>query len=160
MERVSGEQCLNDVCSSRILPTLEDVLNRTAHFPFTVDSFIEFLSLNDQLRPLEFILEARRYRRSYYSVLQQLGGMEPPSQRQLWHLSLLWQRLLDNYLASGSQYEIQLSAQVRYALMEYSHLSMLPPPDIIGLALEQVYEMMHQWIFPQYLAYVHGSQSK
>jgi hypothetical protein len=87
---------LNDVCSSRILPTLEDVVNQTAHFPFALGSFINFLSLNDQLRPLEFIVEARRYRRSYYSVFQQLGGMEPPSQRRLWHLSLLWQRLLDN----------------------------------------------------------------
>jgi hypothetical protein len=40
--------------SSGSKPILEDVLNQTASFPFSLDSFIEFLSQNDQLRPLEF----------------------------------------------------------------------------------------------------------
>jgi hypothetical protein len=151
MEKVSDTQYLNNARLSRPLPTLEEVLNQTAPHPFSLHSFIEFLSQNDQLGPLEFSLEARRYRRSYF-IFQELGGIGK-RQYRLQHLSSLWQRLLVNYLTSGSPCEIQLSPQIRYTLMEYSYPGMLPPPEIIGLAVEQVHEAMQQWIFPQYLAY-------
>jgi hypothetical protein len=73
------------------------------------------------------------------------------SQYRLQYLSSLWQRLHVNYLAWGSPCEIQLSPQVRHTLMEYSYPGMLPPPEIVGLAVEQVHEAMRQWVFPQYL---------
>jgi hypothetical protein len=152
MESAPDKEYRNNAGFSQALPTLEEVLNLQARHPFSLDSFIEFLSQNDQLGPLEFLLEARRYLRSYSVVFQQHGGIGA-RQRPLQHLSSLWQRLLVNYLAPGSPCEIQLSVQVRYRLMEYSNLLMLPPPEVIGLAVEQVQEAMQHWIFPQYLAY-------
>jgi hypothetical protein len=48
MEGVSDEHCLNSAhtsqSSSGPLLTLEDVLNQKAPFPYTLDSFIDFLS--------------------------------------------------------------------------------------------------------------------
>jgi hypothetical protein len=103
MERVSDTQYHNNARFSQALPTLEEFLNQTAPHPLSLHSFIELLSHNDQLRPLEFSLEARRYGRSYYFVFQELGGFGE-SQYRLQHLSSLWQRLLVNYLASGSPF--------------------------------------------------------
>jgi hypothetical protein len=159
MERVSDTQYHDNARFSQALPTLEEVLNQTAPHPFSLHSFIEFLSQNDQLRPLEFSLEARRYQRSYYFVFQELGGFGE-SQYRLQHLSSLWQRLLVNYLASGSPCEIHLSPQIRHTLMEYSYPGMLPPPEIISWAVEEVHDAMQQRIFPQYLTSRHRFLSK
>jgi hypothetical protein len=89
MERVSDTQRVNNTRFSQALPTLEEVLNQTAPHPVSLLSFIEFLSQNDQLRRLEFSLEARRYRGSYYFIFKELGGIGN-RQYRLQYLSSLW----------------------------------------------------------------------
>ena len=46
-------------------PKLDEILNDTAPVPYTLGTFIAFLAQNHCLEVLEFILEAKRYRKTY-----------------------------------------------------------------------------------------------
>ncbi|KOC13576.1 hypothetical protein AFLA70_865g000071, partial [Aspergillus flavus AF70] len=122
------------------LPTLQEVLNRASPAPYTLNSLVEFLARNDHLQPLEFILEARRYRTAYL-----------PSQRQLKHLAMLWHRLVSVYILPGSQCDIKLADDALSRIQIYVRLSTLPPVEIIDFTIMQVHVTMAGSIFLLYL---------
>lgn len=87
-----------------IRPKLDDLLDDKAPYPYTLSALIAFLSKSHCLEILEFVLEARRYRGSF----QRVGDYK--SRRTL-HLQ--WQRILQMYIVSGAQREINISDGIR-----------------------------------------------
>jgi hypothetical protein len=107
-----------------------------------------YLSQNHCLETLEFTLEANRYRESYYAVIDRLGPNalvddSPESQ----HLRMLWQRLMTAYIFPGSPREINLSSEVRDALLQYSNVTAPPVPETLDSAVKRIHDLMEESIF-------------
>ncbi|KAE8397438.1 hypothetical protein BDV37DRAFT_56431 [Aspergillus pseudonomiae] len=155
MQKSSKEEFTNastlQQSSQPTLPTLQEVLNMTAPAPYTLDSFVEFLSRNDHLQPLEFMLEARRYKTSYCGVFQQAGELQTPSQRQLQHLAILWERLVSIYILPGSQCDVKLADDALNRLQRYVDMPSVPPIEISDFTLKQVHDKMAGLIFLLFL---------
>lgn len=69
MDSSSVNQQFVDVAQNATLrdeqPSLDEVLNNDAPYPYTLDSFTAYMSQIHCLEILEFILEGRRYRKTY-----------------------------------------------------------------------------------------------
>ncbi|KAJ6084680.1 hypothetical protein N7499_004309 [Penicillium canescens] len=103
--------------------TLDEVLNNTAPPPYTLSAFIEYLSQNHCLETLEFILEAKRYREGYKSLVESAEkSIETINSSASSNLSKLYQLLLATYILPGAAREVNLSVNVRDALLRQKYV--------------------------------------
>ncbi|KAJ5774566.1 hypothetical protein N7457_009462 [Penicillium paradoxum] len=129
-------------------PTLDEVLANIAPPPYTLSAFMAYLSQNHCLETLEFTMEANRYRDSYYSLAERLGPAALDSEcPDAQHLRMLWQRLLTAYIFPGSPREINLSSEVRDALLQYTNVTVPPVPETLDSAVKRIHELMEESIF-------------
>lgn len=134
-------------------PTLDDVLANTAPPPYTLSAFMAYLSQNHCLETLEFTLEAKRYRESYYALVDRLGdaGLATPEAPESQHLHMLWQRLLMAYIFPGAPREINLSSEVRDALLRHRDATAPPIPETLDSAVKRIHDLMDESIFLPFL---------
>ncbi|KAL1971536.1 hypothetical protein VTN31DRAFT_2157 [Thermomyces dupontii] len=131
-------------------PTLDEVLNNTAPFPYTLGAFMAYLSQNHCLETLEFTLEAKRYGESYRSLLVSSSGpaalaADRPEVRDLWKH---WQRLMSAYIVPGAPREINLPSEVRDALLAERGPPAPPPsPETLDPAVRRMHDLMEESIF-------------
>ncbi|KAJ6008992.1 hypothetical protein N7522_004008 [Penicillium canescens] len=97
-------------------PTHDEVLNNTTPPPYTLNEFVKYLSKNHCLETLEFILEARRYRASYKSLVEAAGeSTVTTNSSSSVNLRMLYQLLLTTYILPGAAREVNLSVNVAIA---------------------------------------------
>ncbi|CAL5867673.1 uncharacterized protein PFLUO_LOCUS1892 [Penicillium psychrofluorescens] len=133
-------------------PTLKEILANTAPPPYTLSAFMAYLSQNHCLETLEFTLEAKRYRETYYNSLGQRGQVVlAPNSPEGQHLRMLWQRLLTAYIFPGAPREINLSSEVRDALLRHINISSPPPPETLDSAVKRIHDLMEESIFLPFL---------
>ncbi|KAL1968862.1 hypothetical protein VTN77DRAFT_1223 [Rasamsonia byssochlamydoides] len=136
----------------QVRPTLDEVLSNTAPYPFTLSAFMAYLSQNHCLETLEFTMEAKRYGETYRSVSRMLDQSPIHTEcPQTEHLRMLWQRLISAYIIPGSPREINLSSEVRDALLADSHATMPPPPETLDAAVRRMHDLMEESIFIHFL---------
>ncbi|KAJ5085555.1 hypothetical protein N7532_010326 [Penicillium argentinense] len=124
-------------------PTLDDVLANAAPPPYTLSAFMAYLSQNHCLETLEFTLEAKRYRDTFYSLVDRLGEDAVTSDGpESAHLRMLWQRLLVAYILPGAPREINLSSEVRDGLLRYREVLLPPVPETLDSAVKRIHELM------------------
>ncbi|KAJ5157488.1 uncharacterized protein N7482_008588 [Penicillium canariense] len=134
-------------------PTLNEVLANTAAPPYTLSAFMAYLSQNHCLETLEFTMEANRYRDTYDALAARLGpnGLADPHTPESQHLRMLWQRLIMAYILPGAPREINLSSEVRDALLRYRDVITPPTPDILDSAVKRIHDLMEESIFLPFL---------
>lgn len=133
------------------IPTLDDILDDHAPYPYTLSAFMGFLSDNHCLEILEFIFETRRYRRNYHA--QSLDD----TQRQALHRQ--WLRLLQTHIVPEAPREINITDAVREKLLDsVSGLNsqtqetgeddgmLCPDPGHLDPAEKQMHELLHDSI--------------
>lgn len=126
-----------------IRPKLDDLLDDKAPYPYTLSALIAFLSKSHCLEILEFVLEARRYRNSF----QRVGNH---NSRRTLHLQ--WQRILQMYIISGAQREINISDGVRDDLVATESKPNYPPdPALLDSALQEMRDLLHDSILLPFL---------
>ncbi|KAJ5760153.1 Regulator of G protein signaling superfamily [Penicillium odoratum] len=130
-------------------PTLDEVLANTAPPPYTLSAFMAYLSQNHCLETLEFTLEAKRYRETYLSLVDRLG--DPTDTPEAQHLQMLWQRLLMAYICPGAPREVNLSSEIRDALLHHRNPAIPPPPETLDFAVKNIHELMEESIFLPFL---------
>jgi hypothetical protein len=133
-------------------PTLDDVLANNAGPPYTLSAFMAYLSQNHCLETLEFTLDSKRYRESYCAVARQLDEypiLTDSSQTE--HLRMLWRRLISAYIVPGAPREINLSSEVRDALLGHSRSPAPPPPETLDSAVRRIHDLMDESIFLPFL---------
>ncbi|EKV08365.1 Regulator of G protein signaling superfamily [Penicillium digitatum] len=131
-----------------VRPTLNEVLANIAPPPYTLSAFMAYLSQNHCLETLEFTLEANRYRDSYHALAERLGSDAMDSEcPETQHLRMLWTRLLTAYIFPGSPREINLSSEVRDALLQYTNVPAPPVPEILDSAVNRIHDLMEESIF-------------
>jgi hypothetical protein len=133
-------------------PTLDEVLNNTAPPPYTLSAFIEYLSQNHCLETLEFILEAKRYRESYKSLVESAGeSIETTNSSASINLRTLYQLLLTTYILPGATREVNLSVNIRDALLRHKNMPTPPLPETLDPAVKSIHNLMEDSILVSFL---------
>lgn len=127
-------------------PKLEEILDDAAPSPYTLSTFMDFLSHNHCLETLEFILGVRRYRKTY--LLQQ--NFCDPAWRDARRKDMMvqWQHLMTTYITPSAPREINISPAVLTELLDFTNPESPPPPEL----LERPVRSMHQLIEDSVLA--------
>ncbi|KAI0181852.1 regulator of G protein signaling superfamily [Hypoxylon sp. FL1284] len=127
-------------------PSLTDILSNTAPPPWTLSSFMAYLSQNHCLETLEFILDAERYRTTYYQIVQ---GQLPNGPSQI---CSLWRKVIDAYIMPCAPREVNLPADVRDRLLQLPCCRSNPPnPSELDDAVQIVRDLINDSILVPFL---------
>jgi hypothetical protein len=88
-------------------PNLAEILANTAPPPYTLSSFMAFLSQNHCLENLEFTMDASRYRKHYSKMVNRHPGSPiSPLSDECTYVLMLWRRLIDAYIRESGPREV------------------------------------------------------
>jgi hypothetical protein len=88
-------------------PNLAEILANTAPPPYTLSSFMAFLSQNHCLENLEFTMDASRYRKHYAKMVNRHPGSQiSPLSDECAYVLMLWRRLIDAYIRESGPREV------------------------------------------------------
>lgn len=90
-------------------PNLAEILANNAPPPYTLSSFMAFLSQNHCLENLEFTMDASRYRKHYSKMVNRHPGTPiSPLSDECAYVLMLWRRLIDAYIRESGPREVRL----------------------------------------------------
>lgn len=134
------------------IPTLQEVLANSAAPPYTLSAFTAHLSHNHCLENLEFIKDVERYGKKYDIMAAEMAGMPiTPLYKGCDEVRMLWQRLLHAYIIPDAPREVNLSADVRDALIALPNHTAPPAPDSLEPAVERILELMNESIMMTFI---------
>ncbi|TVY34116.1 hypothetical protein LOCC1_G008850 [Lachnellula occidentalis] len=137
-------------CSRR--PTLHEILSNTAPSPWTSSAFMAYLSQNHCLETLEFTMDATRYTKHYQGVLESAPHTPlSPQTSEFEYVRMLWQKLLDAYIAPNGPREVNLPSDVRDRLMSLPSTYTPPDPAELEPAVKIIYELMEESVLVPFL---------
>ncbi|KAF2013787.1 regulator of G protein signaling superfamily [Aaosphaeria arxii CBS 175.79] len=138
--------------SSHRKPTLSEILANTAPPPWTLTSFMAFLSQNHCLENLEFTMDASRYRKHYSKMVNRHPGSPiSPLSDECTYVLMLWRRLIDAYIRESGPREVNLPADVRDTLLNLSDSYTPPHPSALDEAVSKIYELMEESVLVSFL---------
>ncbi|KAJ4365266.1 hypothetical protein N0V83_008885 [Neocucurbitaria cava] len=133
-------------------PTLSEILANTAPPPYTLSSFMAFLSQNHCLENLEFTMDASRYRKHYSKMINRNPGSPvSPLSDECAYILMLWRRLIDAYIRESGPREVNLPAEVRDSLLALSDSYVPPHPSSLDEAVSKIYELMEESVLVSFL---------
>jgi hypothetical protein len=99
-------------------PNLAEILANNAPPPYTLSSFMAFLSQNHCLENLEFTMDASRYRKHYSKMVNRHPGTPiSPLSDECAYVLMLWRRLIDAYIRESGPREVS-----HYSLHHPAHV--------------------------------------
>jgi hypothetical protein len=108
-------------------PNLQEILSNTAPPPYTLTSFMAFLSQNHCLENLEFTMDASRYRKHYSKMVNRHPGSPiSPLSEECGYVLMLWRRLIDAYIRESGPREVR-SSNPTHPTSTNSRRSTFPP---------------------------------
>lgn len=133
-------------------PNLSEILANTASPPWTLSAFMAYLSQNHCLETLEFTMDASRYRKHYNKMVgQKPESPVSPNSEECNYVKMLWQRLLDAYIAPNGPREVNLPSDVRDSLLALSNPYVPPHPSTLDTAVAKIYELMEESVLVPFL---------
>lgn len=132
-------------------PTLLDILSDSAPSPYSLASFMAFLSQNHCLETLEFILDAERYSSTYAEVM---SGQRQCAGDANQYLCSSWRKLMDAYLNQSAPHELNLPGPVQKRLLELPCDTVPPHPSELDEAVRIVHELINYSVLGPFLASV------
>ncbi|KAK7190865.1 hypothetical protein DPSP01_007871 [Paraphaeosphaeria sporulosa] len=133
-------------------PNLSEILANTAPPPYTLSSFMAFLSQNHCLENLEFTMDASRYRKHYSKMVNRHPGTPiSPLSDECAYVLMLWRRLIDAYIRESGPREVNLPADVRDTLLNLSDSYVPPHPSALDEAVSKIYELMEESVLVSFL---------
>ncbi|RPB23041.1 regulator of G protein signaling superfamily, partial [Terfezia boudieri ATCC MYA-4762] len=133
-------------------PTLAKILSNQAPPPYTLSAFMGYLSQNHCLETLEFTMDASRYRKHFNSLHPANGGLMTPDSVSCQYMRMLWQRLLDAYIAPDAPREVNLPSGIRENLLNIPNQRTPPPPESLDPAVNIIYELMEESVLMPFLS--------
>lgn len=132
-------------------PTLSEILSNQAPPPYTLSAFMAYLSHNHCLETLEFTMDASRYRKHFNSLHPTNGGPMTPDSDSCQYVRMLWQRLLDAYIAPNGPREVNLPCGIRESLLNIPNQRTPPPPESLDPAVNIIYDLMEESVLMPFL---------
>src|SRR5579859_1181731 len=138
---------------SRRYPTLNEVLHNTSPPPYTLSSFMAYLSMMHSLETLEFLLDASRYRATYQQTFcTPTSPSIQPSLPETERVKIMWLRLIDAYVRSGGSREVNIPSDLRDALLRAPATYTPPPPEILDDSVNHIYNLMRDGVLASFIA--------
>jgi hypothetical protein len=130
---------------------LSEILANTGPPPWTLTAFLRFLENNHCLEPLEFTMDASRYRKHYAKMINRCRGASISLRNdQCAYILMLWDRLMDSYIREDGQRTISLRADLRDAVL--SHGGPVPPhPSLLDEVVAHVFDLMEKSALQRFL---------
>lgn len=149
----------------RLYPTLNEVLHNTSPPPYTLSSFMAYLSMMHSLETLEFLLDASRYRSIYQQTFLSPDSFPiQPSAPDTERVKVMWLRLIDAYVRPGGSREVNLPSDIRDTLLRSPCQYTPPPPEILDSSVNHIYNLMRDGVLASFIAHcdanVHPSPIK
>ncbi|KAJ5041151.1 uncharacterized protein L3040_005703 [Drepanopeziza brunnea f. sp. 'multigermtubi'] len=133
-------------------PTLQEVLSNTAPPPWTLAAFMQYLSQNHCLETLEFTMDAKRYAKHHREMVDKhASAPSPPKGDDADYVRMLWQKLLDAYIAPNGPREVNLPSDVRDHLLSQPCKRTPPDPVELDTAVKIIYELMDESVLVPFL---------
>lgn len=138
----------------RVYPTLHEVLHNTSPPPYTLSSFMAYLSMMHSLETLEFLLDASRYRSMYIQTLTNLSSPSvlQPSHPEIDRVKIMWSRLIDAYVRPGGSREVNLPGELRDTLLTASIECIPPSPELLDPSITHVYNLMREGVLASFIS--------
>jgi hypothetical protein len=97
-------------------------------------------------------MDAKRYSKHFQEMIQRdpHTPLSPHSQ-ECEYVRMLWQKLLDAYIAPNGPREVNLPSDVRDRLMNLPCTGMPPDPSELGEAVKIIYELMDESVLVPFL---------
>src|SRR5450432_1852280 len=105
--------------------------------PWTLSAFMAYLVQNHCLETLEFTMDASRYRKHYENMHTHPGTPASLDSESYEYVAMLWQKLLDAYIAPNGPREVNLPPDECNRLTELPCTPLLPYPSEIESALKK-----------------------
>ena len=134
-------------------PTLNEVLHNASPPPYTLSSFMAYLSMMHSLETLEFLLDASRYRSIYQQTFvasnaSGLGSSSSDAER----VTTMWLRLIDAYVRPGGSREVNLPSELRDSLLIAPAQYAPPSPSLLDPPVTHIYNLMRDGVLPSFIA--------
>ena len=137
----------------RVYPTLNEVLHNSAQPPYTLSSFMAYLSMMHSLETLEFLLDASRYRACYQQTfLSPNSPTMQPSYPDTERVKIMWHRLIDAYVRPGGSREVNLPSDLRDSLLRSPAQYTPPPPEVLDASVNHIYNLMRDGVLASFIA--------
>lgn len=130
-------------------PTLQEILANEAPPPWSLSAFTAYLSQNHCLETLEFTSDARRYVKQYQDTADPQGTIT--TARDSDYLRMLWQRLLQAYIAPNASREVNIPSAVRNRLLALDYTTTPPDPRELDDAVRIVFDLMDESVLVSFL---------
>lgn len=103
-------------------------------------------------------MDASRYRKHYSKMVNRNPGQPVmPNTEECQYVTMLWQRLLDAYIAPNGAREVNLPANIRDPLLHLSEPYIPPHPSTLDPAVAKVKELMEESVLVPFLSSVCSS---
>lgn len=133
-------------------PTLQEVLSNVAPPPWTLAAFMAYLSQNHCLETLEFAMDAQRYAKHYQNIIEKTPNTPTsPHTPEYQYVRMLWQKLLDAYIAPNAPREVNLPFDVRDRLLSLPCVVNAPDPAELEPAVRIINELMDESVLVPFL---------
>lgn len=133
-------------------PNLSDILANNAPPPWTLSAFMAYLSQNHCLETLEFTMDASRYRKHFSKMSSRApSGQILPGSEESNYVLMLWQRLVEAYIAPNGPREVNLPSDIRDSILALSNSGLPPHPSTLDPAVQKVYELMEDSVLVPFL---------
>jgi len=140
----------------KVYPTLHEVLANSAPAPYTLHSFMAYLSTLHSLESLEYLIDAGRYRTVYNEVFSSSASTESPSSQpsiaEIERVRTTWNRLIDAYVCPGGSREVNLPSDIRDSLLRIQVQHELPTPEMLDASTEHIYNLMRDSVLAGFIA--------
>lgn len=128
-------------------PTLTEILLDVASPPWTLSAFTAYLSQNHCMETLEFTLDLQRYA----AVHDQIQADHASGSGSNQQLCVLWEKLMQVYIAPCSPREINIPSRVRDRLLRLPGKPEPPHPKELEEAGRIVHELMNDSLLVPFL---------
>lgn len=122
-------------------PNFNQILSGNASEPYTLESFVDYLSQNHCIEILDFLSDAKTYIEAYRASAPDICATKMTSDSR--RLGKQWKSLMSTYIMRAAPDELNLPEYIRAALLDRANVMILPPsPATLEPAIRYAHELL------------------
>lgn len=137
-----GESSMGQI-SPGPYPNFNYILSGNAPEPYTLESFIDYLSENHCIELLDFLSDTKTYIDAHRASAPDISPTKMTSDSR--RLGKQWKILMSTYIMPGAPDELNIPESLRATLLDHTNVMISPPkPSALDPAMRHAYELLTQ----------------
>lgn len=122
-------------------PNFNQILSGNTSEPYTLESFVEYLSQNHCIEILDFLSDSKTYIEAYRASAPDICATKMTSDSR--RLGKQWKSLMSTYIMRAAPDELNLPEHIRAPLLDRTNVMILPPnPATLEPAIRYAHELL------------------